>query len=279
MIVGAVAELVFSINDFFRRLWAVKFRIIVHDLIRALICHSINDRYRRVCLVRRAVISWRVVGSVCLIAELSRCVNFSLVQYQPWATVRRALVSLSVFLTVDEPLQCRGEDAILLNDSFLWVRYPTFNYFLRLVVRYLTKFVTIVHFEPANRAIIADSCWLLAHSISDAWLPFLSHSIWGLGHAAEFVFFREKAEKVALCWAVTVFTCAIERTEGRRRWDASITQNDFVNLDWNQSIPSAAPLEGISVKFWELYSVYLTTLSLDFSLDSCSGYYKDNQGS
>jgi hypothetical protein len=56
MIVSAVAELVISINNFFRRFRAVEFQVIVHYLIRALVCHGINDRYRSVCLVVGTVI-------------------------------------------------------------------------------------------------------------------------------------------------------------------------------------------------------------------------------
>lgn len=201
MIISGIAVLVLSEYDFFRRLWAVKFRIIIHDLILAFFSFGINDRYRSVRFVWGTVVIWWVVSSVSLVAELSRYVNFSLVQYDSWARVPRILVSLSVFLTVGKPLEGRRLDTVLLNHSFLRQWKPTFNLVSRLKVWWnLTKISIFAHFVTAYWAIIADATWLLAHSISDAWLPYLSQSIWGIRQAAECILFLEEAEKVALFW-------------------------------------------------------------------------------
>ena len=190
MIISSAAVLVLSVYYFFRGLWTVKFRIIVHDLILAFFCFGVNDRYRSVRFVWRAVVIWWVVSSVSLVAELSRYVNFSLVQYHSRARVPRILVSLSVFLTVGKPLEGRRLDTVLLNNSFLRQWKPTFNLVCRLKVWWnLTKISIFGHFVTAYWVVIADATWLLAHSISNAWLPCLSQSVWGLRQAAECISF------------------------------------------------------------------------------------------
>ena len=64
----------------------------------------------------------------------------------------------------------------------------------------------------------------------------------------------------------------IERAEGRRRWNASITQNDFIYFDWNQLICSAFTLESVGIKLWELNRVLLDISLLDLSSDAKNDY-------